>query len=263
MADLFENPEPHPQYGTFCLTYSLLYPSVLLEYLNDTGDLETARDLWPVARHQVAEALRRVRADYTCDASRAWLFFDHAVMDLEVPFQGAMLFALNQCIELGERIGKGDDVAEWKALEKKIRNGIRSRYFDKRSGLVKGSNGEVSVHSQMWFVIGGVLSAKEGRKALEAALASDDAIRPASPYAMHYLVDAMLRCGMNKEARAAVEEYWGGMVRKGADTFWEVYDRDDDLRSPYSFYPLNSYCHAWGCTPTYFIYSYPEVFQSL
>lgn len=261
MADLFEHPEPHPQYGTFCLTYSLLYPSVLLEYLNDTGDMESALDLWPVARLQVEEALRRVRSDYTCDASRAWLFFDHAVMDLEVPFQGAMLFALNQCIELGEKIGRGDDVKEWKALASKISKGARARYFDRKSGVMRGTSGEISVHAQVWAVIGGILNAKQGRKALSTALACKDAIHPASPYAMHYLVDAMLRCGMFAQARSTLVDYWGGMVLKGADTFWEVYEPGNDFRSPYSFYPLNSYCHAWSCTPTYFIYSYPEVFQ--
>ena len=261
MADLFEHPEPHPQYGTFCLTYSLLYPSVLLEYLKDTGDMETARDLWPAARLQVAEALRRVRPDNTCDASRAWLFFDHAVMDNEVPFQGAMLFALNQCIELGEMIGKGDEVAEWKAVVPSIRKGARARYYDLKSGMVRGDTGEVSVHAQVWFVKSGILNAKEGRKAITEVLSDPQSVRPGSPYAMHYLVDAMLLCGMYGEARATLVNYWGGMVSKGADTFWEVYEPGNDFRSPYSFYPLNSYCHAWSCTPTYFIYQYPEVFQ--
>lgn len=262
MADLFEEPEPHPQWGTYCLTYSLLYPSVLLEYLNDTGDVETARDLWPVAQLQVANAMHRIREDNTCDASRAWLFFDHAVMDYEVPFQGAMLFALDQTCELAERIGKGDEVKEWRSIEPKIRKAVRKRYYDRKSGLMISPNGGApSVHAQIWAVIGGVLNAKEGRRALETILAREDAVRPNSPYAMHYLLEAMLRCGMGEEARQTMIDYWGGMVRKGADTFWEVYNPQDDFHSPYSFYPLNSYCHAWSCTPTYFIFKYPEVFQ--
>lgn len=262
MADLFEEPEPHPQWGTYCLTYSLLYPSVLLEYLNDTGDTATALDLWPVARLQVEDALWRVRDDYTCNAGRAWLFFDHAVMDLEVPFQGAMLFALNQTCELAERIGKGDEVKQWRNLAAKVRKGARARYYNRKSGLMESPDGSpASVHAQIWAVMGGILNAKEGRKALETILAKEDAVRANSPYAMHYLLEAMTRCGMWEQARATMVDYWGGMVRKGADTFWEVYNPEDDLHSPYSFYPLNSYCHAWSCTPTYFIYKYPDVFQ--
>ena len=55
--------------------------------------------------------------------------------------------------------------------------------------------------------------------------------------------------------------YWGGMVQKGADTFWEVYDPNDDCRSPYNSHLVNSYCHAWSCTPVYFINKYLEIFQ--
>ena len=261
LADLYDFPEPHPQWGTYCLTYSLLYPSILLEYLNDTGDMETAVDLWPVAKLQVEDALRRVRDDYSLDASRAWLFFDHAIMDVEVPFQGAMLFAVNQTLELAGKIGKAGEVAQWKSLADKIRKGVRSRYYSRKSGLMAGRGGEVSLHAQIWAVMGGVLSPKEGRRALEAATALPDAIRPGSPYAMHYYLEAMVRCGMWAQARNNMVDYWGGMVAKGADTFWEVYEPGNDLRSPYGFYPLNSYCHAWSCTPTYFIYKYPEVFQ--
>ena len=51
------------------------------------------------------------------------------------------------------------------------------------------------------------------------------------------------------------------MVKKGADTFWEAYDPEDDMYSPYGFTPLNSACHAWSCTPVWFIHEYPGIFQ--
>lgn len=84
---------------------------------------------------------------------------------------------------------------------------------------------------------------------------------PGTPYTTHYLIDAMLLCGMKQEAKQYLTDYWGGMVDKGADTFWEAYDPNDDFISPYGFSPVNSACHAWSCTPVYFIHKYPEVFQ--
>ena len=33
ISNVFEEPEPHPQYGSYCLTYCLLWNSALLEYL--------------------------------------------------------------------------------------------------------------------------------------------------------------------------------------------------------------------------------------
>jgi alpha-L-rhamnosidase len=46
------------------------------------------------------------------------------------------------------------------------------------------------------------------------------------------------------------------MISDGADTFWELYNPDDKKLSPYGSNLINSYCHAWSCTPTYFIRKY-------
>jgi hypothetical protein len=43
------------------------------------------------------------------------------------------------------------------------------------------------------------------------------------------------------------------MVEAGADTFWEVSDPSNALLSPYDNVLINSYCHAWSCTPTYLV----------
>lgn len=63
----------------------------------------------------------------------------------------------------------------------------------------------------------------------------------------------MMQSGMQREAFALIDNYWGGMVRAGADTFWKVYDPKDPRLSPYRSHLVNSYCHAWSCTPSYFI----------
>jgi alpha-L-rhamnosidase len=35
-----------------------------------------------------------------------------------------------------------------------------------------------------------------------------------------------------------------------------VFDPDNLLLSPYNSIQINSYCHAWSCTPSYFIRKY-------
>lgn len=71
----------------------------------------------------------------------------------------------------------------------------------------------------------------------------------------------MVKTGLADDARNLLIQYWGEMVNKGADTFWEVFDPNNDYLSPYGYYPINSYCHAWSCTPVYFINKYPDIFQ--
>ena len=71
-ATVLETPTPHPQNGTHCLDYSLLYNVALLEYLKETGDKEVALDLWPVVVRQIEMALRQYSDDWStiCKRSR-------------------------------------------------------------------------------------------------------------------------------------------------------------------------------------------------
>lgn len=266
-ANVFENPKPHPQFESFCLTYSLLYNVTLLEYLKDTNDKETALDLWPVVKIQVTDALSYLKDDYIFDKvkkdSFVWLFFDwREELDDNTPIQGLLPFALEQSYELAKMLDKEKEVSEWPSIAKKMKLAARKQLYRAKDGyFVSGADNQVSVMSQIWMILSGTLNAKEGRKALEKVLSMDDAVRLGAPYAYHYLVEAMIKCNMNEEAKKLLIDYWGGMVKKGADTFWEVYDPKDDYLSPYSFFPVNSYCHAWSCTPVYFIQKYPEIFQ--
>ncbi len=265
ISNLFEYPEPHPQIGSYMLTYSLLFNSTLLEYLKDTGDLETAKDLWPVAKRQVEDALTYLNEDYIFEQSRkpVWIFFDwRDGLDVNAMIQAAVIFALDQTSELASMIGKADEVKAWKSVAKNMTSAARKHLYDKKRGIfLSGPDKQVSILSQAWMIKADVLDAKEGQKAINTALADPAVVMPGTPYGTHYLIDAMLECGMDQEAKAYLVNYWGGMVKKGADTFWEAYDPNDDLISPYNFHPLNSYCHAWSCTPVYFIYTYPEIFQ--
>lgn len=266
ISNCFEQPEPHPQYGSYCLTYCLLFNSTLLEYLKDTQDEETANDLWRVARRQMEDALTYVGDDGIFDQKKrsyVWLFFDwRNGLDVNTPMQAATIFALHQTYELAKMLGKEKEVAEWPKIASKMRKAAREKLLDKKRGIfLSGPDKQVSCMSQMWMIMADVLTEKEGQHALRTVLASDETVMPGTPYATHYLVEAMIHCGMKKEARDYMKMYWGGMVKKGADTFWEAYDPKDDFISPYGFSPVNSYCHAWSCTPVYFIQKYPEIFQ--
>lgn len=268
ISNVFETPEPHPQYGSVCISYSLLWNSTLLEYLIDTGDYDTARDLWPVARRQIEEALTYVGDDglYRRDLrpdSYAWTFFDwRDGLDTDTPMQGAIIFALDQTMQLARMLGKESEVAEWGRCSSKMKKAARANLYDKGRGVfVSGPGRQASVLSQTWMVKSGVVKKAEAKKILRNILDADDAVMPGTPYGTHYLIDAMLLAGMDREAREYLLDYWGGMVNKGADTFWESYDPNDDFISAYGFSPLNSSCHAWSCTPVYFIGRYPSIFK--
>lgn len=264
-ATVYEYPEPKPQTGQHCMDYSLLYGVTLYEYLLATGDRETAEELWPVVVRQI-EFARTYLKDNVYDMDKKpgwWLVFDwQDQLNRHAPMQGLMTFAIDKSYELAKMLGREQEVKEWLATMKAMREASRKTFYDKKAGVVvSGPDRQVSQLSQVWMILSKTLTGKEAVRALRTALADTTAVYPGSPYAYHYLIEALLECGMNDEARDLLKSYWGGMIKKGADTFWEVYDPKDDYKSPYNFFPINSYCHAWSCTPVYFINRYKDIFQ--
>lgn len=264
-ATVYEYPQPEPQYNQHTMDYSLLYGVALLEYLKATGDMTTARELWPVVARQI-EIARTYLRDYLYDMQKQpqwWLVFDWKDdLDRHASVQGLMTFAVERGWELAQMVGRERDVRDWPDLVKRMRRASRRAFYDADAGVVvSGLQRQVSYLSQVWMILSGTLTPKEGARAMTAVLNDPTACRPGSPYAYHYVIEALIACGMRDEAREQLLEYWGGMVERGADTFWEVYDPMDDCKSPYGFYPVNSYCHAWSCTPVYFINTYKDIFQ--
>lgn len=266
---VFENPEPHPQAGiSFLFDYALLYNVAVKDYLDASGDRGTALDLWPVVKKQAESPLVHLKRDGMFDDRQAmkdnwWLFVDwNKALDRQASIQGIVIYSLAQTYELARRLGKEREVSHLPALIARMTAAARKNLFNKQRRLFEsGPKKQISYASQAWMVISGVASKKEGQSAFEALAAIKDVVKPGAAYLYHYVVEAMIKSGMGREAKDLILDYWGGMVKKGADTFWEVYDPSDDYLSPYGFFPINSYCHAWSCTPVYFIRKYPEIFQ--
>jgi hypothetical protein len=267
-SNVFESPVPHAQApAPFLFDYSLLYNAALKEYLSHTGDRETALDLWPVAKKQMENPKKYLTNGLFDNVAAVkngwWLFVDWSpALDKQASLQGIIIFSMKQTYELAKLLGKEKEVAELPELIKTMTDAARKNLLNKQTGLfVSGPDKQVSYASQAWMILSGVAGKAEGQKAIKALANEKDAVHPGAPYLYHYYIEAMIQSGLQKEAKEMLRNYWGGMVQKGADTFWEVYDPGNEFLSPYNFYPVNSYCHAWSCTPVYFIRKYPEIFQ--
>jgi hypothetical protein len=254
-ACVFEKPVPVTT-NTFILDYAALYGAIVLDYLHATGDRATAKDLWPVVRRQLdillgfndAANLFQIPPD-------AWAFIDwNAQLDKAASMQGVIVYALRRVYELAQMIDTEKEVAHYPQLIDKMVKAGRDTYYDATRGVcVSGPSRQISWASQAWMVLSGCMDAKESAIALrKAVLENKTAIRPTTAYLYHHVTEAMVEAGMRKEALQLIRGYWGGMVDAGADTFWEAYDPEDSKFSPYGDVHINSFCHAWSCTPTYF-----------
>lgn len=251
---VYERPEP--TYGdTTTLDYAALFCVTLQEYVDATGDLACGRELWPVARRQVDCLLARL--DDTLlfhDTGETWCFIDWAFgLDKSAATHGVIVFALRRMLALAERLECAQEVAHYGPLVDGMAAAARAQLFDAGRGVyTSGPEQQVSCAAQAWLVLAGIPESREvAQAALRHALADPHAVRPITPYAYHYIAEAMLACGMEDEALDLVRSYWGAMLDAGADTFWEAFDPADPLASPYGDIHANSYCHAWSCSPAW------------
>ncbi len=264
-ACVFAKPKWHG--GTeFIPDYSLLFGPTLLDYLDHTNDLATARDLWPVALHQT------VVIDRFCDINgvfnapkNIWQFIDwNDDLDRQASEQATATYALARLIRLGQVVGAPpSDLQRLRDRHKQLSHAAHAYLFDPTTGcFVSGKSRQFSWASQAWMILAGVIKEEEARRALHHIMIRPDAVRPVTPYLWHHVVDAMMQCGLHDEANAIMHDYWGGMITRGATTFWEVHDPSRELLSPYASHLHNSYCHAWSCTPSAFFRKMPAIQRS-
>lgn len=254
-ACVYEAPYPHAG-GNNILDYAVLFGPTLRDYAEASGDWETARALWPVALRQFEFALNHVNADgLFVDPGDWWIFIDwQANLDKQASMHSLLLYCLRETLALAQAIDRAADAAFIPPLMARMTEAARRFLWDDAQKLfASGPSRQISWASQAWMVLGGVVGKNEGA-ALFAQLAQmPEAVRPAGPYLFHHIVEAMLQCGLTEDALTTLRSYWGGMIERGATTFWEVFDPGDDHLSPYGNHQVNSYCHAWSCTPAYFL----------
>jgi len=239
--------------------YALLFVVSLCDYYKHTGDKTTFMDLYQAAKSQIDAALSAVDSDGIitvrdgCDAFIDWC----RGLEKKTSLHGVYLYALDLWSNVLAEIGIDDADIYAKRLANARNSALCTLYDNEKKAFVNSrDNNQYSVHSAVWMILGGVVTGDEAREVLKSVLDSEESVKPFTPYMHHYVVDAMVKLGMTKEAIEYIKKFWGGMIELGADTFFEAFVPGDPEFSPYEDRMINSMCHAWSCTPSYFIRQY-------
>ncbi|MEH7084108.1 sugar hydrolase [Neobacillus drentensis] len=243
---------------TYLFDYSLFFASTLHDYFYATSDIETLKELWPTAYRQIELAIERLDENNILkDTHDWWSFIDwQEGLNKQAPSQAVLIYSMKQAFRLAEEL----NVPEKDSLKAKLLEIVEATkihlWDEEQHFFISGSDRQVSWASQIWMVLAGVLTQEENNKLMKRLLAENPAVCIATPYMYHHLIEALLVSGEKELAIAEMKIYWGGMIQDGADTFWELYDPKKRDFSPYGSHLINSYCHAWSCTPTYLIRKY-------
>lgn len=243
---------------TYLFDYSLFFTTTLYDYFMVTDDKETLEELWPSAYLQVELALERLDdRNIVKDDPTWWSFIDwHEELNKQAASQAILIYTLKRAIELARTL-KDKQIRFLEERLAEIETATVQHLWSEEAGLfISGEQNQVSWASQVWMVLGEVLDIESSKKVLNRLIKENPSIGMNTPYMNHHFVEALLLVGEKEEAISYIKHYWGGMINNGADTFWELYNPNDKAYSPYGSHLINSYCHAWSCTPTYLIRKY-------
>lgn len=255
-ACLFLEPEIEPD-DTYLFDYALLYGSVLLDYYRATKDEKTLEDLYPIAIRQIEIGLTYLNEEGIIPdrSGQFWCFVDWGDgLNTQAASLAILIYSMRYGIRLAEC--KNDEkTIQWlqEKMEELKCKAVEYFWDEKQKLFVSGEERQVSWATQVWMILARVFPKEQNRELIRHTMEVNPGMPMVSPYMYHHYIDALIRSDEKKLALEEMKRYWGGMIRDGADTFWELYNPENKYESPYGSVAINSFCHAWSCTPTYFL----------
>jgi len=257
-ANVFTEPKPQPD-DTFMYDYSLFFISVLSDYYAQSHDMTVLQELYPIAKRQIDLAIAEVGSDNLLKMNEDWpVFVDWSnEIDKATAGQAILIYVLKQFVNLTQQVEPAV-VQHYQKLVASYSKAAIDQLFDAQQGLfVSGPNREVNIASQVWMVLAHVLDDQANDQLMSKAIESLFPVTGiATPYMYHHIAAALFESNHRTDGIKLIKSYWGKMIELGADTFFEAFEPENLNFSPYGSPIINSYCHAWSCTPTYLIRKY-------
>lgn len=243
---------------TFLFDYSLFFISILYDYYQETKDLDIVKELWPTAFRQIELALDDMEDGVPKTENPMMAFIDWKDgLDRQAAAHAVWIYCLRQGEVLAGLAGdeKGENQVH-SLLSDAIEKAVSCFWDEEKGFFVSGESRQISWSSQAWMVLADVWDREKSRTLMLHLLEENPEVGVSTPYAYHHVIEALLHVGEKDKALELLRTYWGGMIKQGADTFWEAFDPEDPNASPYGSSQVNSFCHAWSCTPAWLFREY-------
>ena len=245
----------------------------LHDYWRHSGDARLINDLWPNVKrlldwharwHDETGLMRQLPTELRSD------FVDNlAGIPMDGPVLAVQCFyflALGAAERLAGAVGDGATAGVCGERKRRLADAINARFWDKDLGgyrsclsgtgeaksrltadLDPDKNVPLSQISNGMILYAGITPADRLDAALATLLDPTRATPARSGHMNYFLTESLFRNGKGSEAVGRIRDYWGGMIARGATTFWEVFDpsapEDRQLDRMWSL------CHAFCAGP--------------
>jgi len=252
------------------MDYTLYWFNSINDCYQYTGDKTFIKQFYPRMQSMMRFCLDRRDKDGLLEGKVGdWVFIDWAdglSKKGEVSFE-QMLFArsletMSLCAKIyGDKAG----AANYQKLSADVKAKLFRYYWNpQKKALVHSRiNGRqtdnVTRYANMFGIFFNYFTEQQKQEVKNSVLLNDKIQKITTPYMRFYELEALCAMGEQNYVTRQMKDYWGGMLKLGATSFWEEYDPTKSGSAVYAMYgrPFGkSLCHAWGASPIYLLGKY-------
>ncbi len=233
-------------------SYPIYWVLSLIDYCNYTGDKETLNKLLDNACKKLDSAY----VHFDCDLDLGFNGWDERLgagfenpncLESQYVFRTLSIQAWQEFSELMKWYGKGN-------LSKKY-----AQYVEEKVNELRGKENWpniLGIHASSNIINAGVLKPEEGSAIWKNNYTDRLQRLSYSPFNQFFIIQAMAKMGKDAEALTTIDDCWGGQLRYGGTSFFEVYRPSWNQELGTNGAPINnqcgytSLCHPWSAGVT-------------
>ena len=252
------------------MDYSFYWFLGIYDYYKFTGDQKFVQDIYPRMQSLMAYIDGRKNKNGLLEWMPGdWIFIDWAdklSKDGEVSFEQLLYARSLETMALCAKLANDTEgVAKYDKQAKELKNKIFELYWNRqKSALVHSrvddkQTDNITRYANMFGIFFDYFTPEQKLLVKKNVLLNDQIAKITTPYMRFYELEALCAMGEQPYVLKEMKNYWGGMLKLGATSFWEEYNPDKKGTEHLAMYgrPFGkSLCHAWGASPIYLLGKY-------
>ncbi len=268
---LLRGKDPVTSHTNTIMDYTFFWFLSVYDYYMYSGDRHFVTQLYPRMQTMMEYVLGRTNENGMVEGMTGdWVFIDWADGYLdkkgEISFEQVLFCKSLETMALcAALVGDDADKAKYGALADTLRSKLEPTFWnDAKQALVHNcidgqQSNAVTRYANMFSVFFGYLDAQKQQQIKQSVLLNPDILKITTPYMRFYELEALCALGEQTAVMKEMKDYWGGMLREGATSFWEKYNPEESGTQHLAMYGRpygKSLCHAWGASPIYLLGKY-------
>jgi alpha-L-rhamnosidase len=252
------------------MDYTFYWFLGIYDYCLYTGDKNFIQQFYPRMQTLMDYCLGRRNNDgLLVGFPGDWIFIDWAAglskkgpVSFEQLLFARSLETMALCADIAnDNIG----AVKYKQLADDLRKKLFDLYWNKeKQALVHSRVDErqtdnVTRYANMFAIFFNYFNESQKQAVKKSVLLNDSIQKITTPYMRFYELEALCAMGEQDYVLKEMKNYWGGMLKLGATSFWEEYNPSKKGEEHLAMYGRKfgkSLCHAWGASPIYLLGKY-------